>query len=189
MMSFLVTVGMLGISVFGPTFAPPAPRVYDVAISPDFTPSQLTSIKAAVASWNFALPGELLLRPSVGPCNHEDPGAEAGMLICMSPVSTEDLMEAIGATGIIGVTFRDDHGIGPWQILIDVESLEAGPPQQMVEAHELGHAMGLRHNPHWHTVMVAYMQNCDAFGRCRTIQALTPTPEDVAAWRHVRPIT
>ncbi len=185
MTPFFATLGFLGIALLGTTNPPPVQRVYKVAISSEFELGSVISIVDAIKSWNDALPGELLLRPAIEACDHASPAAQLGRLICIHPVTQADLIAVVGSIGVIGVTFQPDFPVGPWQIMIATDYLATGAPQQMVTAHELGHAMGLLHNPHRHTLMVPYMTACDS-GQCRVVQALTPTPADVAAWRHAR---
>jgi hypothetical protein len=183
---------------FGATTRVPvetAPRVYDVIESQDFTPAQSAALRAAEQSWMVALPGELLLRSSVGVCpayDAHDPRAAAGTLICLAPVTTAEMGDATrGPEGLAGVTVRL-HGTagvpdGAWAILIDVELNPDAATEQGVLAHELGHAMGLDHTTQHFTLMFPYIHEC-LLGtqNCVRVQAITPTNPDVAAWRHVR---
>jgi hypothetical protein len=188
-MSHVLALALLLVG-FSPAFTSPAPRVYDVIASSDFTPDQEIALEAAEMVWMNALPGELLLRRAAGPCLDTDPRAVAGSLICVAPLDSAR-MDALRLSGgidgvAVGLSWRSRHDSGVWNIRIDVEALTDVVDQLGVEAHELGHAMGLHHDPQPFTLMFPSVSVCNAAGECRKAQSFVPTSSDIRAWRRLR---
>jgi hypothetical protein len=137
--------------------------IYDVAVSAEFPPGDREAVDDALGQWRAAIPQlRLIVVPDCAlPSNHH--------LICIAPATEEWLTVETGDTGVIGLTAH-----GPYEdVHVDID-LSREWMTAVVE-HELGHAMGLHHNHHRHTLMYPSIDE----------GSLTITPADVHAWYFV----
>lgn len=152
------------------TNAEPPPTGYSVAMDPAFTADQTEALVAAFEDWKAAIP-ELKLTYTVAACTQPAP-----QQVCVHPVTAPpDTSQEI-----IGETYPGPAASADVYVFVDrMQPVGAATTQaqllQQTMAHELGHAMGLRH------AAAGTLMAADA-----AEQSPTVTADDVAQFRSVR---
>ncbi len=154
---------------------------YGVRISPAFTPEQTETILAALDDWRAHVP--VTFTVSSGTCG-DDPQDQ---LICIKPDTHADITAKAGGAALATTTVRTGldaeggtggfGGIDGGIVLMD-PTLAPGTFAQAV-AHELGHAMGLRHTSTWGALMYPSTAHAGTHVAC----------DDVGQWWSVRGYT
>jgi hypothetical protein len=165
---WLFTALVLGLPACAATPAASPGLTYSVAIDPAFSTTETEAITAGIESWNAAVP-QLHVTYAIAAC--DSPGPDQ---VCMHPNSappnpTDD---------IVGDTQSDGDDNSTILIYVDrIEAAEASPTGliQQTAAHEMGHAMGLKHTAAG-TLMAAYVMD----------QASSITPADIAQFWSLR---
>jgi hypothetical protein len=150
-------------------FTPTESRQYDVVIDETFAEADKQVILGSIEAWHRAVP-ELALHATFGPgCDpaSDDAPKHARRLICVRLVDESDIPE-----NVLGLTLVRKQG---YEVIFP-----AGTTQDTV-AHELGHAMGLKHSKQCGTLM--YPSRYHNGMRC---DAPRPTSLDIAAWHAIR---
>ena len=118
----------------------PPPTEYSVAVDPTFTPDQTDALVAAFENWKAAVP-ELTLTYTIAACDNPAP-----QQVCVHPVTAPP----DAALEIIGETYPGPSASANVYVFVDRmqpvgEATSQAALMQQTMAHELGHAMGLRH--------------------------------------------
>jgi hypothetical protein len=152
------------------TNAEPPPTEYSVAMDPAFTDDQTEALVAAFENWKTAVP-ELKLTYAIAACTSPAP-----QQVCVHPVTAppDASME------IIGETYPGPSASANVYVFVDRmqpvgEATSESALMQQTMAHELGHAMGMRHTAAG-TLMAANAVQ----------QSPTVTADDVAQFWSVR---
>ncbi len=164
--------------LFGVPFDVPDVRQYDFVVSADFTPPQRAALERALEEWRAALPeARLTVLPSGVPCDPMTETSERHKLVCVAPVTPDEMIVAADANpNVMGLTRIARYDAqAPILVTINVDVL-TDAQQTACEAHEIGHAMGLEHTHKPGTLMYPSMDR----------GATGPTPRDVADWRAIR---
>jgi predicted Zn-dependent protease len=166
--SLLLGALVLGLPACAANAAPGPGLTYSVAIDPSFTTDQTEAITAGIESWNAAVP-ELHVTYAIAACDSPAPNQ-----VCMHPNSSppDTTDDIVGDTQSAG----DDNSTV--MIFIDrIQAAVASPSGliQQTAAHEMGHALGLKHSATG-TLMAAYVMD----------QASAITPADIAQFWSVR---
>jgi hypothetical protein len=144
-----------------PSPAPPG-LTYQVAIDPTFTTDQVDAITAGLQNWIASVP-QLQLTYAIADCN-----APAPQQVCMHPNSSAPNMtdDVVGDTQPAG-----DDNATIFLYVDRIQAAEEANPSKLVQqtaAHEMGHALGLKHTATG-TLMAADVEN----------QAPAITPADI----------
>jgi hypothetical protein len=126
--------------LWGCTNAEPPPTEYSVAMDPAFTNDQTEALVAAFEDWKAAVP-QLTLSYSIAACSNPAP-----QQVCVHPVTAPP----DAALEIIGETYPGPSASANVYVFVDRmqpvgEATSQSALMQQTMAHELGHAMGLRH--------------------------------------------
>jgi hypothetical protein len=134
---------------------------YSAAIDPAFTAEQMEEIAAAVDDWKTSVP-ELRVTSTIAAC--DSPSAQQ---VCVHPVhAAPDPADDVVGTTHTGI--RDSATVLIYVDRIQATGMDVHALTEKTAAHELGHAMGLRHSTAG-TLMAAYVPE----------QAQTVTEADV----------
>lgn len=148
---------------------PPPGLTYSVAIDPAFSTAQTDAITAGLENWIASVP-QLHLTYAIASC--DSPAADQ---VCMHPDSSPPDMtdDIVGDTQPAG----DDNASVLIYVTRIADAAEVDPSAliQQTAAHEMGHALGLKHSATG-TLMAADVQN----------QAPAITPADIDQFWSVR---
>lgn len=137
---------------------PPLPLEVILSVSPDFSPAEVEAALAAVDEWRSVVPEAFTVR--VAPCAGED------FEICLVPATYSPT-----GPGYTERNFTTGHMVS--HVL---SPMPDGYAVVQVMAHELGHSMGLNHEPR--CLMEPGAPPAPAPG-------MLPQDADVAQWRAV----
>jgi predicted Zn-dependent protease len=140
---------------------------YSAAIDPSFSADQMEDIAVAVDGWKASIP-ELQVTTTVTAC--DSPSAQQ---VCMRPVhAPPDAIDDVVGTTLPGI--RDSATVLIYVDRIQASGMDVRALTKRTAAHELGHAMGLRHSTAG-TLMAGYVPE----------QAQTVTQADVTQFWNI----
>jgi len=147
-----------------------SPVTVHVVYDPTFTPAELAVLRAEARAWTDAVPS-LRVVDRIAECCDDTPGT------CVARVPRSAIDDAVGSSNTVAVTAQRPGGP---IVYIDPEDPAT---RSGTFAHELGHAMGLMHDKHRHTLMYA-TQYCSLLRD--PCDWPVPTFRDVSQWYILR---
>lgn len=141
---------------------------YNVLVDPAFSSDEVQAVIDASDDWKGHIDG-LRMWPVIASCK----GVEDGT-ICIHLSNHAEVLKHNGTEEAYAVTDPGDKGAEVW---IDAHDIALYPTYlKMIVEHEMGHAMGLVHDPHQDTLMHPHPE----------VASSTVTCADMTQWYLVR---